>query len=334
MRLILVIAVAARVMLIPAPLLTSNDVERYLWDGAVALAGHDPYTTAANSPLVAGLRDIWPTPIEHEQYATLYPPGALLLFATSALAGPTLGLFVWKMLVTAASIAALGLMHNILKSRNLMHHFPLFALSPLLIFEGGVGAHIDIFCVLAIVGAIACLDRSRPLMAGAILGIGASIKFLPLLLLGPLFLALWRKGAFCLVVGTTLSVGIIYGTALLLGYHPVGILPVFFEKWRFGSPLYSLLEITLPPHFLIPAQGGIAIFTLSLATIAALKNHLTIAMTITLATPLLLSPVVFPWYLMVLIPMLALRPTITLLTWTTIAPLGYLVLNRWVSEQI
>lgn len=334
MTIVLWVGIAARLLLIPAPPITSNDIERYLWDGAVLLGGYDPYTTPANSPLVAGLRELWPTPIEHEKYATLYPPVALTLFALSALAGPTLAPFVWKLLTATAGIAALFIVRDILHRRSLMRHFPLFALSPLLILEGGVGAHVDNFSVLAIVCAIAALDHKKPLWAGIVIGVGTSIKLLPFLLLGPLFLAYWRKGALQIVAGAVLAIIIIYGAALLTGYQAIGILPTFFEKWRFGSPLYMLLEIIAPAHAIFPTQVIIAVLLFTAAAIAAVRDRVVIALSITLAVPLLISPVVFPWYLVILIPMIALRPSATLLAWVTVAPIGYVVLNRWVSEGV
>ncbi|MBA4047390.1 MAG: hypothetical protein C0476_02475, partial [Sphingomonas sp.] len=44
MRVLVAAGIAARLILLAAPMLSSNDAERYLWDGAVALAGFDPYS--------------------------------------------------------------------------------------------------------------------------------------------------------------------------------------------------------------------------------------------------------------------------------------------------
>ena len=123
---------------------TSNDSERYLWDGAVSLSGFDPYITAPNDPRVAALREIWPTPEEHAKYPTLYPPGGLSLFALCAVAGPIYGIWVWKFLTTLALILTLIVSYKLLYLRTLTHHFYLIALSPLLLLEPQIGAHLDI----------------------------------------------------------------------------------------------------------------------------------------------------------------------------------------------
>ena len=106
-RHILYLGIAVYILLLPMTALTSNDSQRYLWDGAVFISGFDPYITAPNAPDVAALRELWPTPEEHANYATLYPPGALLLFGSSALFGPVYGLWVWKLLASSAAILTL-----------------------------------------------------------------------------------------------------------------------------------------------------------------------------------------------------------------------------------
>ena len=57
-------------------------------------------------------------------------------------------------------------------------------------------------------------------------------------------------------------------------------------------------------------------------------------MMLCLSVPLLLSPVLFPWYVLALIPFLALRPSVTLFLVVTLIPLNYVVLNRWLSEGV
>ncbi|MEM6730388.1 MAG: hypothetical protein AAF658_02465, partial [Myxococcota bacterium] len=96
-------AVLARLVVFPLPAFLSNDIDRYLWDGAVVLAGCDPYSIAAGDPRLLALRPLWNTPVEHLQYPTLYPPLALSLFAFSASFGPEVAPWIWRGLVLVAS---------------------------------------------------------------------------------------------------------------------------------------------------------------------------------------------------------------------------------------
>ena len=331
---VLIAGLVLRVILIPAPIFSSNDSERYLWDGAVALAGLDPYTIAPNMAEAAELRKLWPTPEEHSAYPTLYPPGALLLFALSALAGPAKGVWVWKGLASAASLLSLLLGYNLLKRRALLQHLPLLALSPLLILETGVGAHLDAFCVLAIVLVLSLCDREKFLLAGLVIGWSASLKFLPAIIAGPLIFYLRPKAAFTLFISSILTATAIYSLAIASGFQAIGLLPVFFEKWRNGAPFYNVLESVFSPPILLWVIAIIAVSLFALSAFKARQGHLILALSLTLSAPLLLSPVVFPWYLSVLVPLIALRPSAMLLAWVSTAPFGYIVLNKWLSEGI
>lgn len=330
---LLIAGIIARILLFPSDPLTSNDAERYLWDGAVALNGFDPYTTPANDPAVAHLRGVWPTPIEHEQYATIYPPLAIGLFALSALAGPELAPWVWKFIATSAGIAALFLMKQILQAQNMSQHFALFALSPLLILETSIGLHLDTISVLMIVVALYAFYRQQHITLGAVLGASIAIKFLPAVLLGPIIIARRNNGALKILASAIVAVAIIYAVSVLIGHQPIGVVSVFFEKWRFGAPLFTMMDALLPPEFLLTSALSVAFVFLLVAAIAAWRGQLFFSMALAISTPLLVSPVVFPWYLMVLVPLIPLFPAATLIVWVCVAPLTYIVLNDWVANN-
>lgn len=336
---ILWLGIILLLLLFPLTPLTSNDSERYLWDGAVLLSGLDPYVIAPDNPAASNLRSIWPTPEEHANYPTLYPPGALSLFAISALGGPTYGVWIWKAFATFSAILSLILAYDLLKRRHMLRSLPLIALSPLLLLETGAGLHIDIFCILGITGTLFLIDRDRIVLAGMVIGIAASIKFLPAVIAGPLLFYIAPKKAVKLFLAASLTWGGIYLTMFGLGYKPLGLLPTFFEKWRGGAPLYPLIEAISTALRLSNMTFFIVLISLATCTFAlsawlAKQGHIIIAMSLSLAVPLLLSPVMFPWYLMALVPLLALRPNMTILVAICLAPLSYVVLNQWLSQGI
>lgn len=331
--LILFTGIAARILLIPAPMLSSNDAERYLWDGAVALAGFDPYSVPPADPLVAGLRMIWPTPPEHAAYPTLYPPVALGLFALSALAGPVWGTVLWKVMASLFGIALVPLALRLLRRRGLERHLALVALSPLLVLETGVGAHIDSVVALTITAALVAFDARRPAWVGLLLGLGIGVKLLPGAVLVALIVSSgWRGGA--RIAGTaTATVTGIYGAALGVGWRPIGSLPVFFEKWRNGSPFFTLLEWQLPVTALLAVIFALAAVS-GLMILAVARKQPIFGTQIALAAPLILSPVAFPWYLCALVPLAAVKPSATLLIWLTLSPMIYEVRDRFVTEGV
>jgi len=327
---LLIVGITARLLLILAPGFTSNDVERYLWDGAVVLHGLDPYVVAPNDALVSQLREQWPTPEEHSAYPTLYPPLALAMFALAAMAGPVWGVLLWKLLVTSASVATLLVVADLLKRQQQTHHLALIALSPLMLLEVGIGAHLDAFSALAVSGAIWACAQARWWLVGAALGLGGCIKLLPVVALAPLLCANKSRRWPAMIGGALASVAFTYGSAMAAGFKPIGTLPIFFKKWRNGSPINSFFEWAFPAINYTHITIAIAVLLAGYALYKA-REDLQTGLLLMLATPLLLSPVVFPWYLIVLVPLVALRPSLFLLLWITTVPLAYEVLNGFTS---
>ncbi len=66
----------------------------------------------------------------------------------------------------------------------------LFALSPVLLFEGLINW--DLLAVVCVAGALWAHARGRPLLTGVMLGLGTAMKFYPLFLLGGLFVV-WGR---------------------------------------------------------------------------------------------------------------------------------------------
>ncbi len=340
LELIVALGVLARLLLFATPGFTSNDTERYLWDGAVLLNGFDPYQLHPDHPTLAPLRAVWPTPEEHAAYQTLYPPLALAIFAACASAGADAGLWVWKLVVTVASLISLWVMRSLLKTLGQTQHLSLFALSPLVLLETGVGAHVDSLSVLAVCVMLWCVVHSRWTWAGVAIGLGASIKLLPILALGPLLFAHPLRRWPWILLGTGIALLACYGLALQMALVPVGSLATFFAKWRFGSPVFSLLD-SLP---LFAEQHNNGLWTLvpivGVAIVAGLgalwlsRRDFVTGLLAMFSIPLVLSPVVFPWYLMVLVPLLAMRPSPVVILWVSLAPVTYEVLNGFASTGL
>ena len=332
----LIISIAICVLLFPLLPFTSNDSERYLWDGAVFLNGFDPYIYAPNDAALSDLRALWPTPEEHANYATLYPPGALTLFSICALAGPVYGIWVWKGILAASAVISLIFLQKLLACRGNIKAFSLFAFSPLFLFEAQAGAHLDIICVLGIVAGLYSIEKNALITAGIIIGLAATVKFLPAVIIGPFLFYLKPRRALYLCLSAAFTWISLYALMFGLGYKPLGLLPTFFEKWRGGAPIYPLLEavqatLKLSQIHFFSLLAALAVTGFTLSAWLAKRGHINIAIAVSLAVPLILSPVLFPWYLLMLLPLLALRPNMTLFVTITLVPFSYEVLDKWLS---
>lgn len=321
-------AITARVALVAAPAVTSHDADRYLWDGRVLVEGLDPYRTAPRDPEVAHLHAQFTTPPEHAALPTLYPPAALALFAVAAALGPVGGFICWKLLLCAASSLLLWPAVYLLRRKRCERHLPLVAFSPLLVLEGGVGAHLDILVAAAVALALWAFYRGRHPTCGVSVGLATLLKLSPVLLLLPLALAMGRKQAGRLIACAVGTIAAGYGAAVAVGLRPLGSLPVFVERWRFGSPVGAALEN------LFGSATGVVTAALLLAGLAvaglwASRGRVLPAVFATLALPWLLGPVAFPWYLTPLVVPLAAAPTGFGLAWLSITPLTYEVIDAF-----
>lgn len=343
-RWLVVAAVAARVLLFDVTPYASNDVDRYLFDGRIAIEGFDPYRMSHDAPQLTQLRELWQPPVEHAKYVTLYPPLALGFFAVSAAAGVTNAVLVWKAILLIASLMTLWLMTKLLTRAKKLEHLALVALSPLLILETHVGLHLDALSTLAIVSALYCWQQGWIARAGIVIGLGTTIKILPLMLLLPLIFTLkYFKLAVILLMSTLLTIIGVYWLAISLGFHPVGSIEVFFEKWRFAAPLFVVLDTFLSGQQILIVMLAIATVICSFVAYFCwcyrenlAQNTLLLvgSLQLVIALPLILSPVTFPWYLMPLIPLTALYPNRYLIVWMLLMPLTYEVINQFICCHV
>ncbi|MEH6447748.1 MAG: glycosyltransferase 87 family protein [Oleispira sp.] len=342
--LVVSLGIVLRLLLIPIDSYTSSDTARYLFDGKLAYEGIDPYQTAHDAPELDALKQEWGPPEEHAKYVTLYPPLALSLFAISASDGIENATLTWKLITAISSILTLIIAASLLSSLHRQHYLPLIALSPLLILESGVGAHLDTVSAFATALIVFFLWHKKPIWLGISIAIGTAIKLLPLALLMPIFLlAVFKRKfsfAFITTFSTLLSLIIIYGATFALGFKPIGSIGVFFQKWRFGSPLFTYLETLFNGQVLLIVI--LSLFAIGLLLIAAYlffskennTDKLLSGMQFVMTLPLILTPVIFPWYLMPLAVLAALHPKPWLLVWILLAPLSYEVLNQFLCCAI
>jgi hypothetical protein len=319
-------------MLIGVPAFTTTDVQRYLWDGFVALAGLDPYRVTPDVA-VAQIAAIWPQPVSSASYVTIYPPGALALYTFCANFGSKFAFLVWKLLVTGASTVTLLLVWKFLRSRRSERYLPLVAFSPLLLLESGVGAHVDVFSGLCVAASLLALERNAWVTSGAFLGVGGIIKFLPLAAVMPIafpLVSVGGKKALKFMMAALIVVILGYGAALIFGLHPLGSLIVFFQKWRFGAPLYSLTSFFFPRGLsrLFAFLAALILFVIAYDKARAARVGWLLAL------PLLVSPVVFPWYLTPVVVAAAAYPSPFMILWATTMPLTYEVIDRFDSTGV
>jgi alpha-1,6-mannosyltransferase len=104
------------------------------------------------------------------------------------------------------------------------------------------------------------------------------------------------------------------------GSIPTGSLGTYVQDFRFNGPVFAALAHTFPAQLLVGLAVLVGVATASLLRRASLKNATPERSPEVFAWPmaasLLCAPVVFPWYLLWLLPFLTSASTALIVVWT------------------
>lgn len=292
----------------------SDDMYRYVWEGRLQGHGFSPYLHPPGDPAVAHLRDevIWPA-VNRKNAITVYPPAAETAFALLWRLWPD-SVRWFQIAMSAGALLAGVLLVGLLRALALPDARVLVYLwSPLLSFETAHGAHLDGLVLPLLVGAWWARVRRRDTVVGLLLGAAVALKLYPLLLVP----ALWRphhpQGRWRMPLAL--------GATVLMGYLPhlwwsgvavVGFLPHYFGE-RFNVGLAGWLRPLIAQAGFAPDLGLLLVLLGGLAGLAgwmilrpvddatALRRSIWLIGVFTLLTQNL-----FSWYLLWILPLVAL----------------------------
>ncbi len=344
---ILLFAILFRLFLVPMETSLSSDIYRYIWDGRVQVAGKmNPYLYPPADKRLAPLRDqeIYPY-INRKEARTVYPAGAQILLRTLYQAGLDSPVELKAAALGAEALTFL-LLFLILKERRLPQNWiVIYAWNPLIIYELFYSGHLESFMLPPLMGFVYLFLRGRLRTAGALLGLAASIKLLPALLLVIVSPGKRLKILlpFFVVFASTYFP---YGKA---GKKVLGFLPSYFsdpyEIFNPGLPQIALLQAA--KLFTLPSTSiRFVLFFCFLAFlilfIRRTKEHtddlVTKCYIVLSGYILLIYPALHPWYLSVLVPFLCVVPSRAWLYLSLVLPLSYLkylapdgAMPAWVS---
>lgn len=305
-----------RLAFLPAEPLLSDDVYRYLWDGAVQSAGLSPYGVPPADPALDPVAEArpeyarWRARINHPELPTVYPPVLELLFAAVVSSGG--GLLQWKLLLLVGELAiALLLMRGLSRADRDPGLAVLYLWHPLPVLESMWSAHAECLAVLALVAAVLWLEAGQARRAALALGVGLATKLLPIGL-APLLIrhAGWR--ALSWMVGAALVLSAPYWGAELWGGLETGArgLRAYAARWYFNDVLYRPLGwlLGLDPEDSTQVatrwlRGALACAWIVVCMTVALRRWSVrrAAFWVTAAF-VVLSPTLHPWYVLWALP--------------------------------
>jgi len=315
----LVLAAVWHLLFLLMPLGSDDDIRRYVWDGRVQRLGYNPYIVVPNDPALAGLHTPETRTLNNPDVPSPYPAGAQLFFR--AVTAIHESVFALRVAFVVCDLAIVLVLLDVLRrSRQAAHWVLAYAWNPLLATEVAGSGHIDIVGVLLLLVSVAALGRRWRTVAAVTFGLAVAVKLLPIVLL-PLY---WKRVRVRDGALAAAMFGLLYVPFFNHGRIPIGSLGTYVQRFRFNDPVFATLERVVAPQLVV----GLAVLVGFLTAIwmrsksAAWSSD---AFAWPMAASLLCAPVVYPWYLLWLLPFLRSVSTLPIIIWTvSIIPTYYI----------
>lgn len=311
---------------------TSTDSARYAWDGIVQNAGISPYDYAPADPALEHLRTDWLFPpavdgectgdrimttktigtdevlctaINRPIVTTIYPPMSELVFAgVRFLTGPEPAYWPMQLLGLILGLATTVLLLRGLISRGRDPRWAaLWGWCPLVATEGVTNSHIDMLGAMLLVIATLLVASRRPWLGGIALGAAISAKLIPVI--GSF--ALLRRNPVKVIVGSVAVFALLYVPYVIAsGIGVLGYLPGYLTEEGYVSGTRFIL-ISL----IAPGTPALIIAAVLIAIVAALTwwksdpDDPWLAQLLMIGSVLLIVSPRYPWYALLLVPMIA-----------------------------
>ena len=295
-----------------------DDIHRYVWDGRAQRLGYNPYIVVPSDPAFGGLHTSETRTLNHPDVPTPYPAGAELFFR--AITTIHESVFALKVAFVVCDLAIVFVLLDVLRSSGQGAYWVLaYAWNPLLAIEVAGSGHVDIVGVLLLLVSFAALGRRWRAVAAVTFGLAVAVKLLPIILL-PLY---WRRVRIRDGVLAAVVFGLLYVPFLNQGRIPIGSLGTYVQSFRFNDPVFATLERVTAPQLV----AGLAALIGFLAAIWLRRKSAvwsSDAFAWPMAASLLCAPVVYPWYLLWLLPFSRSVSTLPIIIWTvSIIPTYY-----------
>jgi alpha-1,6-mannosyltransferase len=319
----LALAAVWHVVFLRVPPGADDDIHRYVWDGRLQRLGYNPYLVVPSDPAVNGVHTSETRNLNHPDLPSPYPPGAQLFFRGVATIQEST--FALKVAFVICEFGIILVLFDVLRYTQQGAHLVLaFAWNPLLAIEVAGSGHVDIVGALLLLVSAAALVRRWRTTAAVALGLAVAVKFLPVVLL-PLY---WKRvrirdTALAAVVVGLLYVPFLNRSFFTHGRIPTGSLGTYVQSFRFNGPVFAALDQVVPPQLL----AGLAVLAGFLAAIWLRRKAAAFSpdsFAWPMAASLLCAPVVYPWYLLWLLPFVGSASTVPIIIWTvSIIPTYY-----------
>jgi len=282
---------------VAAPPEGSRDLWSYAMYGHIVAHYHrNPYQNQpenfASDPILNRVDPHW------RETKSVYGPVFIgLAAAGSALAGRPAGnnRLVFQ---TMAALALLLCLFLLYKSGADAGTLAFLGLNPVVIVSIVNGGHNDLLVGAALLGGVLAVRNKRPILAGAVVGLGSLVKIVGILALPAVFIWLWRRqGRRAAIKGGAAGIITIAAGYLAAG-GAVALSPLakMTDQFTRASIWRALRPFVAGAHPVILPASLVLVLLISYFKGRAHEDALPILVTASVLVYLLAAPYVLPWY--------------------------------------
>jgi alpha-1,6-mannosyltransferase len=316
--LIFCVAILLRAYLLLFNPLLSSDIYRYIWDGRVQAAGINPYRYFPADAALAFLRDaaIFPHINRVDTAATIYPPVAQFFFFIVTRFGENVTTMRLAMLGCEA-VTVMLIMLLLRRMNRPVTRVIAYLWHPLPLWEIANGGHVDALLVALMFFGLWIALTGHVLRGAVFIALSALVK--PYVT--PALAGIWRPWDFRMPLIVIAVLVICYLPYLSVGWDVFGYLTKGYLVEEGISAGYELWLLSLWRLVFGEHRGDVMVYLALVALVLMFKGlsvarspHPTIASslgdinTLLLITLLFLSPN-YPWYFLIIMPLVALVGT-------------------------
>ena len=306
----LVLAAVWHITFLGIPTGSDDDVRRYVWDGRMQRLGFNPYVVVPDDPAFAPLHTAETRALNNPDVPSPYPPGAELFFR--AIAAIHESIFALRVAFVICDVAIVLVLLDVLRRTGHGAHWILaYAWHPLLATEVAGSGHIDIFGLLLLVVSFAALIRRWRAIAAVAFALAVAVKFLPILLL-PLYC---RRVRIRDALLAAIVFALLYLPFLNHGRIPIGSLGTYIQRFRFNDPVFAALQRVAAPQVVVGFAAFVGV-VIAIWFRTKFQRWSADAVAWPMAASLLCAPVLYPWYLLWLLPFVRSVSTLPIIIWT------------------
>ena len=339
LRWILTAAILFRITVWPLYPALSDDPYRYRWEGKLQAAGGDPYQVRPIDARWASVRDATFPKVGSKDFKSVYGPlielmERLVYVAVQQFtANPFVQVFWFKLPSALFDLGIICVLILLLREYEVSPNLVLiYAWSPLPLLEFWGTGHNDAIAIFFIIAALLMARRQRWIWSFASLSLAVAAKIWPILLL-PAFILSPSYGKPRWFQWLVLFP--IFGLFALpyLGdvTENAQFVTGFVGGWRNNDSLFGAILWYSGGDLYKAKYTAASLITALMFGFGFFIKPLEKAILYSLAAVLLISANCHPWYLTWFMPLLVFHPSVPLLLWAALMPLGYSVLIRWLN---